>query len=421
MTPWSKNNNYRPVTRRTLRGSVRQPMEFASRTFAPEVFPLGQEGTQGHRVQFALTEEQSLLKDAIDRFVRDRYADNQRRLYRTQPRGYDSGNWQTLADMGILSLPFAAEDGGLGGGARELMVVLEALGRGFTVEPVIEELLCGGGVLAALGLPAQKAAWLPRIMAGAGHVALAHAEHAARFNLAHVSLRAHSRGSAVILEGAKTVTPLAADCDQWIVSAREHGAPGDTDGIGFYLVSPAVPGIERQDFRLADGSKASTMRFRGVHAGARLRGGYAEFSTAIDMARFATGAEMLGIMSALFAATVDFLRSREQFGVPLASFQALQHRLAGLYVLLEQSRSQVYRAALCIDGAQQRERSIAGMKSFVSSAAVELGEECVHLHGGIGTTDELAIGHGYKRLLVLATLFGDANAELVRFGRLAAQ
>ncbi len=370
-------------------------------------------------MQFSLTQEQTLLKDTVDRFVRDHYGDNQRRQYRANSRGFSAENWQTLADMGILGLPFPAEDGGLGGGPRELGVVLEALGRGFAVEPVIEEVVTAGGVLAGLGHPSQKALWLPRIMGGEAHVALAHFEHEARFNLAHVRLKAQSHGSTVILDGEKTVAPLAADCDLWIVSARERGAPADPDGVAFYLVSPSAAGIQRRDFRLADGTSASGIRFQGVAAGERLRGGFADFATAVDMTRFASGAEMIGIMSTLFASTVDYLRSREQFGVPLASFQALQHRLADLYVLLEQSRSHLYRAALCMEGAVQRERSIAGMKSYISKAAIQIGEECVHLHGGIGTTDELALGHGYKRLLVLATLFGDADAELARFNRLA--
>jgi len=369
-------------------------------------------------MQFALTPDQTLLKDTVERFLRDRYADNQRRGYRAEPRGYSLENWRMLADMGILSLPFSASDGGLGGGPRELMVVLEALGRRFAVEPVLEEIIAAGGVLAALGAPAQKQSWLPRIMNGTAHVGLAHFEHAARFNLAHVNLKATTRGS-VTLDGEKTVAPLAAGCDQWMVSARERGAPQDTEGIRFYLVSPTAAGIERRDFRLVDGSCASTIRFQGVSAGERLPGGYADFAAAIDTARFAAGAEMIGIMSTLFESTLEYLRSRQQFGVPLSSFQALQHRLADLYVLLEQSRSQLYRAALCMESAVQRERSIAGMKSFLGAAAIEIGEECVHLHGGIGTTDELALGFGYKRLLMLARLFGDADAELTRFCKLA--
>jgi alkylation response protein AidB-like acyl-CoA dehydrogenase len=296
---------------------------------------------------------------------------------------------------------------------------MEALGRGFVVEPVFEEVLVAAGVLAGIGQPSQKADWLPRIMAGEAHLALAHFEHAARFNLAHVQLRAVERGRTTVLDGEKTVVPLAPGCDRWIVSAREGGAPADPGGIGFYLVSPEAAGIERRDFRLADGSCASSIRFRNVVAGERLRGNYPEFCAAIDSARLATGAEMLGIMTTLFESTVDYLRNRRQFGAPLASFQALQHRLADLYVLLEQSRSLVYRAAVCVEGGIQRERSIAGMKSYVSAAAVKIGEECVHLHGGIGTTDDLVIGHGYKRLLVLASVYGDASSELMRFSRLS--
>jgi alkylation response protein AidB-like acyl-CoA dehydrogenase len=215
------------------------------------------------------------------------------------------------------------------------------------------------------------------------------------------------------------MAPLAAGCDQWIVSAREGGATHDPSGIGFYLVSPSAPGIERVDFRLADGTSASKIRFQGAIAGERLPGGYTRFADVMDTARFAAGAEMVGVMSTLFESTLEYLRCRQQFGVPLSSFQALQHRLADLYVLLEQSRSQLYRAAVCIESSLQRERSIAGMKSYLSTAAVKIGEECVHLHGGIGTTDELALGHGYKRLLVLATLFGDADTELTRFCKLA--
>ena len=370
-------------------------------------------------MQFALNQEQSLLRDAVDKFVVDRYGDNQRRQYRAHPRGYDPENWQRLADMGILGLLFAAEDGGSGAGPRELLVVLESLGRGFAVEPLIDEVVTAGGVLSALGSEAQKSLWIPRIVAGAAHLALAHAEHIARFNLTHVRLRAEHRGLGWILEGEKMLVPLAAGCDQWIVSAREHGAATDPDGIGFYLVSPGAAGIERRDYRLADGSHASAIRVRGVVASERLPGGYPQFARAIDTARLAAGAEMIGVMSTLFASTVEYLRSREQFGAPLASFQALQHRLADLYVRLEQSRSQLYRDAMCKDDDAQRERSIADMKSYLSDAAVQIGEECVHLHGGIGTTDELALGHGYKRLLVLATLFGDANTELQRFSRLA--
>jgi len=370
-------------------------------------------------VQFSLNETQALLKDAVDRFVQNRYAGRERRGYRESPAGYDSRNWRELAEIGVLALPFAAADGGLGGGPTELITTMEALGGGLVAEPVLEEVLLAGCLLAAAGTQAQKAHWLPGIISGDAHLALAHFEHAARYNLSDVRVLAQTRGGATVLNGEKTVVPLASVADMWIVSARERGASTDVEGIGLFLVSPGSTGIERRDFRMADGSVASSLRLRGVAAAERLRGGYAELARVVDGARLAACAEMVGIMSMLLKTTLDYLRNRKQFGAPLASFQTLQHRMADLYVLLEQSRSHVYRGAHCTQTGVGRERSIAGMKSYVSRAAVELGEECVHLHGGIGTTDELAVGHGYKRLLLLASVFGDAHSELTRFVRLA--
>ncbi len=364
-------------------------------------------------MQFALTPEQTLLKDAMDAFVRDHSRPEQRRADRAQSRGYGTRNWRSLADIGVLGLPFSADEGGLGAGARELITVMESLGRGLCVEPVLEEVVVAGSLLARAGSASQKATWLPRLMGGDAHLALAHFEPTARFDLADVRTQARASGGSVVLDGEKSVVPLAQSADVWIVSARESGEGGGPEAIAFYLVAPDSAGIERSDFQLIDGSRASAIRFRGVKAGERLHGGFAELAAAIEVGRLAACAEMVGIMSTLFEATVDYLKTRQQFGRPLSSFQALQHRLADLYVRLEQSRSHLYRAT-----ADCGESSIAGTKSYISRAAVEIGEECVHLHGGIGTTDDLPIGHGFKRLILLANLFGDANSELLRFNRL---
>jgi alkylation response protein AidB-like acyl-CoA dehydrogenase len=370
-------------------------------------------------VKFSLNQEQTILKDTVEKFVRDRYGASQRRQYRCAPSGYSIDNWRDLADLGLLGLPFPEADGGLNAGPRELVAVMEVLGSGFVVEPLLEEVVFAAGFLARAGDPVQKREWLPHIIAGRSHLTIAHFEHAARFNLAEVRVRVRSRPAGNALDGDKMVVPLAASADRWIVSARRHGENADPAGVEFHLVSPDAPGVERRDFRLVDGSLASAISFRGTVSEARLPGGFDDFAAVVDTVRLAAGAEMLGIMSTLFQSTVDYLRTRKQFGAPLASFQALQHRLADLYVLLEQSRSHVLRAALAAATGAACASSIAAMKSYVSRAAVEIGEECVHLHGGIGTTEDLAVGHGYKRLLVLASLFGDANAELTRFMRLA--
>ena len=370
-------------------------------------------------MQFALNTDQVILKEAVERFLKERYGAAEARRYRAEPRGYSAENWRDMAALGILGVPFTHAEGGLNGGPWELITVLELLGRSGAVEPFLEEIAMAAGLLARSGRPAQKDEWLPRIIAGEAHVALAHFEQDARFNLQSVQLRAQSKAGAVWLEGEKSLVPLAAAADLWIVSAREAGSARDNTGIGFYLVAPSARGTERRDFRLADGTIASAVTFRNVATAGRLEGGYPEFEMAVDVARLAAGAEMIGVMSALFDSTLDYVRTRKQFGAALSSFQAIQHRLADLYVLLEQSRSHLYRAALAFYSPGNFARSVAGMKCYVSRAAVQIGEECVHLHGGIGTTEELALGSGYKRLLVLATLFGDANAELTRFMRLA--
>lgn len=367
-----------------------------------------------------LSEEQTILKDTIEKFVQDRYGDNQRRAYRNSVSGYSAANWRDLAELGLLGLALKEADGGLDTGPRELVAVMEVLGGGLVVEPLLEEVVFAAGLLARAGSAAQKQEWLPQVIDGRAHLAVAHFEHNARFTLSDVRVTVSVKDGRDVLSGTKIVVPLAAVADRWIVSARRGGESNEPAGIEFFLVAPNSAGIERRDFRLIDGSLASSITFLDTSTAARLPGGFECFAEVADIVRIAAGAEMVGVMSTLFAATVDYLRTRKQFGAPLASFQALQHRLADLYVLLEQSRSQVLRAACMVSNGEKSESpSVAAMKSYVSRAAIELGEECVHLHGGIGTTDELSIGHGYKRLLLLANLFGDSNSELTRFMRLA--
>lgn len=368
-------------------------------------------------MQFSYNEDQSLLRDAVARFVKDRYDTARRHRYRAEPRGYGRDNWQALADIGLLGLVVPAEDGGAGGSASDMCAAFEAFGQGMVVEPVLDAIVVGGAMLAQLGSSPQKDQWLPRIMSGGALVALAHFERGARFNLADVHLDAQQRSGEWLLRGEKSVVPWARDADACIISARERGRPDGPEGIGFFLVASKDTGIERRDFRLADGSSASVLHLRDV-AAERMPGGFETFSRCVDLARLAAGAEMLGIMSTLFDSTLEYLRSRKQFGAPLASFQALQHRLARLYVALEQSRSQVTRAALYLDTGADARASIAGMKSYVARAALEFAETCVHLHGGIGMSNELPIGFGFKRILVLAHLFGDAESELKRFSSL---
>jgi alkylation response protein AidB-like acyl-CoA dehydrogenase len=254
-------------------------------------------------------------------------------------------------------------------------------------------------------------------MSGSAHVAMAHFEQTAGFELDDVRTVARGNGAGVRLQGDKTVVLGSGGAEAFIVSARTMGSSG-ADGIGFYIVDRDAPGLAITPFRIADGSVASRLRLQDVAVRDKLDVNFDAFLGAVDDSRIAACAEMIGIMSTLFETTLDYVRTRKQFGAPIGSFQVVQHRMADLYVSLEQSRSQLYRAALSGTSVRAQPAAVAGMKSYVSAAAVEMGEQCIHLHGGMGITDELLIGHGHKRLLVLAAMFGDADHELQRFARL---
>lgn len=370
-------------------------------------------------MDFELDEEQTMLRDLVSRFAADHCGLAERAAHRGEAEGFSRANWRLLGELGLLAMPFAEEHGGLGGGAVEIMTVAEQLGRGLCTEPYLTDLLLAARLLERAGTPSQRKAWLPRIMAGETRIALAHFEHQARFNPLYVRCDARATGTSEgKLIGAKTLVLSGAGVDGYIVSAREGGAPDVVDGLSLWFVAVDAPGIERHAYRVTDGSMACELRFHGTPA-ERLEGGSAELLAVFDEARIAACAEMVGIMATLFDATLEHVRTRQQFGQTIGSFQAVQHRMADLYVLLEQSRSHILRAALSLDDGV-RSIAIAAAKSFVSASAVRLGEECIQFHGGMGTTDELAIGHGHKRILLLASLLGDADSELARYAAMVA-
>ena len=360
-------------------------------------------------MNFDLSEDQSLLKAAVERFVATQYGGDvaRRRGYRAEPAGFSAANWAALADLGVLALPFAANDGGLAAGAVELITVGEVLGRGLVAEPVLDAIVVAGGLLDRAGTPCQRAAWLPRIIGGERRLALAHFESAARYNLEFVATRAQRHGDGVVLNGSKTFVVAGAGADAFIVSAK-----GD-DRIGFYLIGADVPGLDRRDYRVADGSVACELALRNVQVAhdAQLRGGSEALGAVVADAALAAGAEMVGLMQLLLDTTLDYVKTRHQFGVPLGKFQVIQHRLADAYAAIEQARSMLYRAAL----AAPDTRAAAGAKAFISDAAMAVGLTAIQLHGGMGMTDDLLVGHAHKRIVMLAHSFGDAGSALDRY------
>ncbi|HET8612922.1 MAG TPA: acyl-CoA dehydrogenase [Sphingomonas sp.] len=363
-------------------------------------------------MNFDLDDEQVMLRDMVARFMAERSSPADRTSVRLTPAGFSGDNWRAMGELGLLGLPFAAEQGGMGGGPIELMVVMEQLGRGLAAEPYLFDLILAGRLLDRAGSESQREAWLPGIISGERRLALAHGERAARYNPLFVQCRATRHKGGATLDGVKTFVLAGSGADAFLVSAREHGGPDQPEGLSLYLVRADAAGLDRRDYRLVDGSAACELHLRDV-PGEPLEGGADALLAAFDEARVAACAEMIGIMALLFETTLDHLRTRKQFGQPIGSFQAVQHRMADLYAALEQSRSHLYRAALVAD--EDAPTAIAGAKSFISAAAVRLGEECIQFHGGMGTSDELIIGRGHKRILLLATLLGDSESELGRY------
>jgi alkylation response protein AidB-like acyl-CoA dehydrogenase len=361
-------------------------------------------------VNFSHSDEQRMVKDLVDRFARDRCSLVERPARRTPPAGFDQENWATLAQLGLLGLPFPAACGGLDGGPVESIVIMEAIGHGLVAEPLLPELFFAGRVLAR-SYAENAAGRIAQIISGSGHFAVAWAERGRLSRIDPADTRAQVVGGVVRLDGAKTFVMAGAATGAFLVTALEAGEPN------LFLVLPNADGLDATPYQLVDGSWAMELRFTSVEA-ERVARGWPAFCAALDDARLAGCAEMVGVMELLFETTLEHLRQRKQFGATLGSFQALQHRMADLYATLELSRSLLYRAAL----AETREvaREIAAARAYIAGAAVTLAEEGVQFHGAIGITDELIVGHGLKRILVLANMFGDGDQDLERYLDLSA-
>lgn len=360
-------------------------------------------------MNFDLSEEQALFKASAERFVEGMDVETRRKL-RANDSGYDRARWGELAELGLIALAVGEEAGGMGGSLADLAIVGEALGTGNSPDPWLEN-----GVLPAMLLARGGAGdALEAVVDGSRFAALAFAERAARYELDARATQAKREGDGYVLSGEKTFVPGGAMADLLIVTAR-------CDGETTLFVVPAdVEGVDRRAYAVADGSLAAEVVFRSVSlpAEARLVCDLAALEEIVARIRLLAGAEMVGLAQRLLDDTLAYAKQREQFGVPIGSFQALQHRLVDCYAKLEQARSMLWRVAL----AEQSEgwgRQAAGAKSYIAEQALHIGREAVQMHGGMGVTDELAIGHALKRVMLLATLFGDPETTLADYAEAA--
>lgn len=372
-------------------------------------------------MDFNHTEERAMLRDTLQRFLNDTYDHEKRRAVIASDQAYDTEAFGALAELGILGALFTEEQGGFGGQGFDLAVVFEELGRGGVIEPLLPAVLTGG-ILADAG----QSDLVEEVIAGAAIVALAQGEAASRYDLAHVETTAAAEGDSVVLNGTKTHVLFGAEAQHLVVSARESGDITDEAGISLFLVPAEAAGVVVTGHPNLDGTSGATVTLNNVKldASARLGGageGYALLEAAVARGLTALTAEALGAMEAARDLTIEYLKERKQFGIPIGKFQALQHRMADMLIEIEQVRSAVVLAAGNLEGDRAaRESFVSAAKNLVGRVAALVAEECIQLHGGIGMTEEYALSHFARRLTMVDHQFGDVDHHLMRFVALKA-
>lgn len=378
-------------------------------------------------MDFNLSEEQRLLKESVDGLLTDVYDFEQRKKYLKQKGGWSRVIWSRLAEQGLLGLPFVQADGGFGGGGVETMIVMEACGRALVVEPYLSTVVIGGGFLRRGGSDAQKAAHLPGIIDGSKTFGFAQLERNSRYDLNDVTTSAKKSGDGWVIDGEKFVVLNGENADTLIVTVRTKGAQRDRDGVAVLLVPGDARGISKKSYPTQDGLRAADISFTRVEVGRAAAIGDPEnalslIERVVDDARTALCAEAVGLMDESLWTTVEYMKTRKQFGVPICSFQSLQHRAADMFVALEQANSMSMYATMAsdIDNAPERAKAVAAAKVQVGRSAKFIGQQSIQLHGGIGMTMAAKIGHYFKRLTMIENTFGDANYHLRRVSEMSA-
>lgn len=373
-------------------------------------------------MDFNFTEEQQLLADTVRRFVREHYSFEARREILKSKEGWSRDLWQQLAGLGLTALNVPETHGGLGAGPVDTMLVMNALGEGLVLEPYLSAAVVTPAFLNHSGDEKAAADLFPAIAAGERIVILAHQEPKTRGEVNHVATRAEKNGDGYVLDGHKSVIMHGGAADEFLVSARTAGKTGDRDGISVFRVAPGASGLKLKGYRTIDEQQAADIELNKVKVPATALVGaegraFAALEAAQDLGLSAICGEAVGIMKAVNAATLEYTKSRKQFGQPIAKFQVLQHRMADMFLNAEQATSMSYLAALkCIESdAAERRRALSAAKVAVGQAGRFVGQQAIQLHGGMGMTDELIVSHYFKRLTAIDLTFGDTDFHLQQF------
>ncbi len=377
-------------------------------------------------MDFSFSEEQGLLQDSIQRYIQNSYTFDARQKILKSEEGFSRENWATFAELGWLALPFTEQSGGFGGTAVETMIMMEEFGKGLVVEPYVSTVIMAGSVIEAGGTTEHIEGALTEIMAGTKFASLAYVEPQARFNLADVTTTAKVEGDGYVINGFKGVVLGGPSADVLVVPARTSGDQKDESGITLFLVEASANGISKRDYPTIDGLQASEINLDKVSVPAsavlgEVDKGLGLLELGINNGILAVGAEAVGAMEVLYKTTVEYCKTREQFGQPIGKFQVLQHRMVDMFMEHEQAKSLLYMAALRMSEDDEVEalKAVSALKVQIGKGGRFVGQNAIQLHGGMGMTDELNVGHYFKRLTAIETLFGNVDHHLKKYSQVA--
>ncbi len=372
-------------------------------------------------MNFELSEEQKMIQQSVERFVQENYDLPKRVEISSKDPGYSKEYWGSMAELGWLGLPFEEKDGGFGGNQIDTLVIMEQFGKGLVLEPFIANVVLGGGAIQIGGSEELKKEMLPGLIEGSKQMTLAYAEQQSRFDLEDVATSARQEGDKFIINGQKSMVLNAESADHIVVVTRTSGGQVDEEGITLFLVDSNAKGLELQNFPTVDGLRASEITFDNVEVSSErmigeLGKGFDILRVVSNNAILAVCAEAVGAMEILYKDTVEYTQQREQFDHPLSDFQVLQHRMVDMFMEYEQCKSLLFRATMeTIQDPVLAQRTIHALKHLIGKSGIFVGENAVQLHGGMGVTEELRIGHFFKRLLVIDSQFGNADFHLDKF------
>ena len=375
-------------------------------------------------MNFELSEEQKMIQQSVERFVQENYDLTNRVKISSEDPGYSKEYWSSMADLGWLGLAFDEEDGGFGGNQIDTLVLMEQFGKGLVLEPFLANIVLGGGIIKRAASPAIKESIIPSLMEGKLQITLAYAEEQSRFDIEDVATAAREEDGGFIINGKKSMVLNAESADKIIVVTRTSGSQVDENGISLFIVDASSEGVERQNFPTVDGLRASEITFEDVKVSSEaLVGekdkGFKILQAVVNDAILALSAEAVGAMEVLYKDTVEYTQQREQFDHALSDFQVLQHRMVDMFMEYEQCKSLLFRATLeTVEDPDLAQRTVHALKHLIGKSGIFVGESAVQLHGGMGVTEELRIGHFFKRLLVIDSQFGNADFHLDKFTNL---